>query len=142
MFLYDVHKYFLLFSLFYTGFFSVLLVTNIFVIVIDFLLHKNTLSTGPLAVCSKSILGHVPYLFYTILLPFAVILNFAPSISHARQRTRSHRSRILTGLYNNHNGSFSPRWFGDRYKFHMMNLPNLYTSSTSALHAFLLHAIP
>ena len=35
MFIYDLHKYILLFSLFYPEFFPVLLATNIFVIIIE-----------------------------------------------------------------------------------------------------------
>ncbi len=126
MLLYDLHKYILLFSLFYPEFFPVLLVTNIFVIVIEKNVPRHLLASRAVAcdklhlrasghfghasafLCNREFLGISCYkkalsaqtnyglfqgmsksifhiLFYTILLPFAVILNFAPSISHARR---------------------------------------------------------
>ncbi len=128
MLLYDLHKYILLFSLFYPEFFPVLLVTNIFVIVIEKNVPRHLLASRAVAcdklhlrasghfghasafLCNREFLGISCYIktiprnrsiksvsgdiirgvfrisfCYTILLPFAVILNFAPSISHARR---------------------------------------------------------
>ena len=127
MFIYDLHKYILLFSLFYPEFFPVLLATNIFVIIIEKNVPRHLLASRAVTcdklhlrasahfghvsafLCNREFLGiscyikqspeqihkicfrgyhkrSIPDFFcYTILLPFAVILNFAPSISHARR---------------------------------------------------------
>ena len=52
MFLYDLHKYILLFSLFYPEFFPVLLATNIFVIVIEKNMPRHLLASRAVA-CDK-----------------------------------------------------------------------------------------
>ena len=49
MLLYDVHKYILLFSLFYPEFFPVLLATNIFVIVIEKNVPRHLLASRAVA---------------------------------------------------------------------------------------------
>ena len=128
MLLYDLHKYILLFFLFYPKFFSVSLATNIFVVVIEKNVPRHLLASRAVAcdklhlragahfghvsafLCNREFLGISCYIknnpqnrsiksvsgdiirgvfrisfCYTILLPFAVILNFAPSISHARR---------------------------------------------------------
>ena len=50
-----------------------------------FLLTQKTLSATNLRSVPRVFPSLFHILFYTILLPFAVILNFAPSISHARR---------------------------------------------------------
>ena len=49
MILYDLHKYILLFSLFYPEFFPILLVTNIFVIVIEKNVPRHLLASRAVA---------------------------------------------------------------------------------------------
>lgn len=50
----------------------------------EFPVTKKHSQHRSITVCSKSV-SDAYSIFYTILLPFAVILNFAPSISHARR---------------------------------------------------------
>ena len=51
----------------------------------NFLLQKTLSAQANYVLFQECLLCIFHILFYTILLPFAVILNFAPSISHARR---------------------------------------------------------
>ena len=64
MFIYDLHKYILLFSLFYPEFFPVLLATNIFVIIIEknvprHLLASRAVTCDKLHLRASAHFGHV-----------------------------------------------------------------------------------